>query len=96
MNVKVQYLGQVRVIANRKEEELEISPNAIVQELLQKLSGMYGKAFDMEVFEEDGENLRDDLTVAVNGTAIRQLDYLNTRLKQNDTITLFPIFPGGG
>jgi MoaD family protein len=96
MNVKVQYLGQVRVIANKKEEEQEISSNAMVQELLRKLSGLYGKAFDLEVFEDDGENLRDDLTVAVNGTAIRQLDYLDTRLKQNDIVTLFPIFPGGG
>jgi len=96
MNVRVQYLGQIRVIANTKEEELEIPSSAMVEELLSKLSGMYGKNFDGEVFMEDGKNLRDDLTVAINGTAIRQLDYLNTRLKQNDVVTLFPIFPGGG
>lgn len=96
MNIKVQYLGQIRVIANTREEELEIPTNAMVQELLFKLSGMYGKNFDGEVFTEDGVNVRDDLTVAINGTAIRQLDYLKTRLKQNDVVTLFPIFPGGG
>ncbi len=96
MDVKVQYLGQIRVIANRNEEELQIPSNAMVKELLQKLSDMYGKDFVSEVFQEDGKNLRDDLTVAVNGMAIRQLDYLNTRLNQNDIVTLFPIFPGGG
>ncbi len=96
MNVKVQYLGEVRVIVNKKEEEVEISPSATIQELMRKLSGAYGKVFDTEVFQEDSENLRDDLVVAVNGTAIRQLDSMSTRLKPNDTITLFPIFPGGG
>ncbi len=96
MNVKVQYMGQIRAIANTREEELEIPSNAMVQQLLSKLSAMYGKSFDGEVFTEDGANIRDDLTVAVNGTAIRQLDYLDTRLKQNDVVTLFPIFPGGG
>ena len=96
MKVRVQYLGQVGVIAQRKEEELEIPSGAIVRELLQRLSSKYGKAFDGEVFQEDGENLRDDMTVVVNGTAVRQLEYLNTRLKQDDTVALLPIFPGGG
>lgn len=96
MDVTVEYLGQVRVIANRRNEVVDVSADATIKELLQKLSVRYGEAFDKEVFQEDGQNPRDDLVVAVNGTAILQLDYLATKLKLNDTVTLFPIFPGGG
>jgi MoaD family protein len=95
MDITVEYLGQVRVIAGRKSEVVDVSADATVKVLLQKLSTRYGEAFDKEVFQ-DGQNPRDDLVVAVNGTAILQLDYLATRLKLKDTVTLFPIFPGGG
>jgi MoaD family protein len=95
MDVTVEYLGQVRVITSRKNEVVEVPADATIKDLLRKLSVSYGEAFDKEVFEE-GQNPRDDLVVAVNGTAILQLDYLATKLKLNDTITLFPIFPGGG
>ena len=95
MDVTVEYLGQVRVITGRKNEVVEVSSEATIKDLLRRLSVCYGDAFDKEVFQ-DGQNPRDDLVVAINGTAILQLDYLATKLKLNDTITLFPIFPGGG
>ncbi len=96
MKVKVQYFGSVRVIANRNEEEVEISSNATVHELLQKLSSIHGEAFESEVFQEEGENLRDDLIIAINETIIKQTDFMTTKMKPDDTITLLPIFPGGG
>ena len=96
MKVKVQYLGQVKVIINRSEEEVGLLSEATVQDLMQQLSTAYGKAFDTEVFAEPGKTTRDDLVIAVNGRAIKQLDSMNTRLKQGDVVTLFPIFPGGG
>lgn len=96
MRVKVQYLGPVRVIANKREEEVEVSLKATMYELLRKLSGLYGKAFEREVFEDDGENIRDDLIVTINGTAVKQLEDMRTRLKLGDVVALLPIFAGGG
>jgi MoaD family protein len=96
MKVKVQYMGQVRVIVNRKDEEIEVSSQATIRELMHILSNLYGKEFDSEVFQEDGETPRDDLIVAVNGIGIAQLNLTKTSLKQGDTVTLFPVFPGGG
>lgn len=96
MRIKVQYLGPVRVIVNKREEEVEISPKATMCELLRGLSNTYGKAFEREVFEDGGDNVRDDLVVTVNGTAIRQLDGIGTRLKLGDIVALLPIFAGGG
>ncbi len=96
MKVKVEYLGEVKVIVSKKEEEWGISPETTVKELMRELSNTYGDRFDKEVFQDDGETPRDDLIIAINGTAIRRLDFMQTKLKQGDIVTLFPIFPGGG
>ena len=96
MRIKVQYLGPVRVVVNKREEEIELSLKATIYELLRKLSDVYGKKFEREVFEDNGENVRGDLIVTVNGKVIKQLDGMRTRLKLGDVVSLLPIFAGGG
>jgi molybdopterin converting factor small subunit len=83
-------------MVNKREEELEVSSKASIHELLRKLSSLYGKVFEDEVLQDDGENLGDGMTITVNGIAIRQLDGMSTRLKMGDTIALLPLFLGGG
>jgi len=96
LKIKVQYLGPVRVMLNKREEEVEISLKTTVYELLRKLSNAYGKAFEEEVFEDDRKNIRDGLVVTVNGKAIGQIDGVQTELKAGDVITMLPLFAGGG
>ena len=96
MRVKVQYLGPVRVMLNKREEKVEVSLKTTIYELLRRLSNAYGKAFEREVFEDDGKNLRDGLIITVNGTAIGQLDGMRTRMKLGDVVALLPLFAGGG
>lgn len=96
MKTKVQYFGAIRVMTGRNEEEVEISSNAMIYDLLQRLSSIYGEAFKSEIFQEDGQNLRDDWIIAINGTLSEQTNIMGTRMKSGDIITLFPVFPGGG
>jgi MoaD family protein len=96
MTIRVKYLGPVAHMVNKREEELEVSSKASIHELLRKLSSLYGKVFEDEVLQDDGENLGDGMTITVNGIAIRQLDGLSTKLKMGDTIALLPLFLGGG
>ena len=96
MKIKVQYLGPVRVVVNKREEEIELSLKATIYELLRKLSDVYGKTFEREVFEDNGENVRDDLIVTVNGKVIKQLDGVRTKVNLGDVVSLLPIFAGGG
>jgi len=96
MKIKVQYLGPITLIVRKREEELEIASRASVRELLSMLSSQYGKAFESEVLQDDGENIRTGMAVTVNGKVIGQLDGMRTRLKMGDTIALLPLFLGGG
>lgn len=96
LKARVKYFGSVRSITKRVDEEVEISSDSTVYELLQKLSAIYGQAFDCEVFQKDDNNLRDDLVVDVNGTFTGNDRTMETKLNNGDIISLFPIFPGGG
>ena len=96
MKVKVQYLGPIRAMLNKREEEIEVTLKTTIYELLRKLSSVYGKAFEVEVFEDDRKNIRDGLIVTVNGKAIGQLNGVGTGLKVGDVVTLLPLFAGGG
>jgi MoaD family protein len=96
MLIKIKYLGPVTLIVNKREEELEISSRASIHELLRKLSSQYGKQFESEVLQDDGQNIRNGMAVTVNGTVIGQLEGMRTRLKLGDTIALLPLFLGGG
>jgi len=96
MNVQVQYLGPVRILVNKQEEEVELSSGTTIYELLQKLAVIYGQAFDREIFEDDRQSIREGLIITINGIAIGQLNDLQTPLKSEDVVTLLPCFSGGG
>jgi len=96
MKIRIQYLGPVRVVVKKREEELEIALKSTIDELLRRLSKIYGKKFENEVFDDNTEKIREDLIVTINGKAIKQLDGASTRLRVGDVVSLLPIFAGGG
>ena len=96
LKVQVQYYGSIRAVSEKRDEEVVLSPNTTVYGLLQNLAGSYGEHFRDEIFKAGGEDLRDDLTVTVNGTIIDHPSVNGVILKPGDEIALFPVFPGGG
>lgn len=96
MKIKVRYLGPIRVILKKRDEEVEITLKTTVLRLLRKLTNAYGKALHQEVFQDDGDQLRETLVVTINGKAIGQLNGTSTNLKSGDVVTLLPLFAGGG
>ncbi len=96
MKIHVQYFGQVGAFLNKREEEVEVSSPATVLQLLQHLAHAYGDAFEEEVLEDDGKNVREGLLVTVNGRAIGRLEGVHTELNAHDVLALLPLFAGGG
>jgi MoaD family protein len=96
MKVTVHYLGPIRVILKKRDEEIEIDLKTTVLKLLRKLANAYGKVFQQEVFDDGGDQLRESLIVTINGKAIGQLNGMNTGLQSGDVVTLLPLFAGGG
>ena len=95
LKVKVQYLGYIRNMLRKKEEAFELSEDAFLYELLNKLAGIYGEAFRREVFEPGLKDVKTGFVVTVNGALIGQLHGVNTRLNNGDSVILMTLMSGG-
>ena len=96
MFVKVKYFGHLGVALEKKEEDVEVSSEATISELLGRLADTYGESFKEEVYEPRHKKVKEGFIATVNGIALGQLDGIRTKLKDGDYVTLFPLLAGGG
>ncbi|TAJ90154.1 MoaD family protein [bacterium] len=85
--VHVSYLGLVRNVIGRREEEIEVSPGTTVGELLARLADKHGDPFRLSVFKGNGE-LRSMALVCVNDCDIAQLQGFETRLERGEKVSV--------
>jgi len=95
MKVKVLYLGFIKNLIKRSEEEFELEEGASLSELLNQIAGIYGKAFKKEVYEPGLRDVKMGFVVTVNGVLMGQLQGLDTRLDNGDNIILMSLMSGG-
>jgi molybdopterin synthase sulfur carrier subunit len=95
MKVKVHYLGLVKTYTNQSQDEIVLKEGTFLSELLNKLAADFGKQFVQDIYEPGSKDIKPMFTIMVNGVIIGQLDGLNTKLKDGDTIILMPLMTGG-
>jgi len=95
MKVKVQYLGFIKNLIKRSEDEFELEEDASLSELLNQIAGIYGKAFKKEVYEPGLRDVKMGFVVTVNGVLMGQLRGVDTRLNNGDNIILMSLMSGG-
>jgi molybdopterin synthase sulfur carrier subunit len=89
----IRYFAMLRDAAHRHEEVREVPP-ASIRELLDDLCASYGPQFREWVVDENG-NLGGLSIVLVNGIDYRHLNGLDTILKEDDIVAIFPPVAGG-
>jgi len=95
MKVKVQYLGFIKNLIKRSEDEFELEKDASLVELLNQIAGIYGKAFKKEVYEPGLKDVKMGFVVTVNGILMGQLQGVDTPLNNGDNIILMSLMSGG-
>jgi len=95
MKVKVQYLGFIKNLIKRSEDEFELEEGASLSELLNQIAGIYGKAFKKEVYEPGLKDVKMGFVVTVNGVLMGQLKGVGTQLNNGDNIILMSLMSGG-
>jgi molybdopterin synthase sulfur carrier subunit len=93
MKVKVKFFALLREAAGTKELEEELEENATVRSLLERLGGKLPKRFRELVFE--GQDVSKNVIILVNRRGIRELEGLETKLKDGDEVALLPPVSGG-
>ena len=94
--VKIQYMGQIRAIVGRRDETIDNSQETTVLAILHQLAKRHGLEFEAEVLDDAKQGLREGILITVNGIATGQLDGVTTKVHTHDTLTLLPLFTGGG
>jgi len=95
MKVTVEYLGFIRNMLSKKNEELELREGTSLKELLSQLSERYGADFKKQVYEPGQKDVKYGFVVTVNGVLMDQLNGVETQLKNGDHVILMSLMSGG-
>jgi len=88
----IQYFADIRLLANCSEQQLSTA-RPTLHSLLTELAGQHGAAFQKRVFDEG--KLSKTVVIMVNGQNVRHLAGLETALKPDDAVLIFPMVAGG-
>lgn len=87
----IKFFANLRDYTRTKKTEVNKCEN--VEGLLKVLCQIYGKTFEKKVLVEG--RLSSEIIVLVNGRHITHCDGINTKLSQEDEISIFPVVAGG-
>ena len=90
--MKVELYATLRMAA--KESGFEMDPPGDVRALLDELAGRYGNVILEGLKNAEGE-LSAGVIILVNGVNVHSLEGLDTRLKPEDIVAIFPPIGGG-
>jgi molybdopterin synthase sulfur carrier subunit len=91
--MRVKFFAYIRDYTGCKEAEVPYS--ATVRDLARVLSDLYGKKLRDELFDTDGESLSPTIIIMVNGRHVAHLGGIDTALKADDVVQIFPLVAGG-
>jgi len=92
MAITIKLFANFREAASRDIVEIDATN---VDALLDKLVEICGTGLAKQLYDKNGK-LRDIVHILVNGRGINLLDRLKTKLKDGDTVAIFPPVSGGG
>lgn len=92
MKIRVEYTAHLKRAAGTDGEEVELSEEATLTELIESLSALHGDQFSRHMFDREG-NLHPAAVVVVNGEQV----YLESprRLSDGDTVLFLAAIAGG-
>lgn len=90
--MKVKFFAFFRNYTKCKETDVPLYND--LRELLDVLCKKYGKEFEEKVYTKNRE-ISDEVIILINGRHIAHLDGINTKLKEDDEVCIFPVAAGG-
>lgn len=80
---------------NKREEHFELDDEAHLSDLMNKLAGIHGAAFQKEVYEPGLNNVKIGFSITINGVFVGQLGGLDAKLAEGDNVILMSLMSGG-
>jgi molybdopterin synthase sulfur carrier subunit len=90
--IEIKFLTRFLEITGERKTQIDDVNNIL--DLVDVLIQKYGKEFKDLLMDTNG-NLRDYLKIMINGEDIRDIDGLDTTLKDGDQVVMFQTIAGG-
>jgi len=94
MALKVKFYSLFRINLKSPGTEYELASEITIAELVKKLDHEYDGYFTHKLLEDD-RSISPGSIIMVNGKNIIHLEKLDTKVNNQDTVTLFPPSAGG-
>ena len=91
--IKVKFFATIRLVTGVSEIDIKVTSPVTVSQLIEIASKILKKDLKSELLENDRE-IKHGTIILLNGKNILHIDKLNTLIKDNDTVSIFP--PAGG
>jgi molybdopterin converting factor small subunit len=94
MKLRIQYSGPLRAAVGRAEEELDVTEDAMLADVLRELASRRGEGAAAHLATASGQ-APSGLLVVVNGSAIASSQIHQIPMRCGDVIALLPPIAGG-
>jgi molybdopterin synthase sulfur carrier subunit len=94
MALKVKFYSLFRINLKSPGTEYELSSEITIAELIKKLDEAYDGYFTHKLLEDD-RSISPGSIIMVNGKNVIHLEKLETKINNQDVVTLFPPSAGG-
>ncbi len=95
MKITVKHFAELREIAGKREELLEVEDGTTVEDLLHILAKTYGHRFTNYVFDKETDAPSDHLQFLIDGRSATSLQGLKTKLTDGCQFAIIPPVSGG-
>ncbi len=96
MKVKIRYFTTLRELAQRAEENLDLSEGTTLAELIEKIALKYGKEARAHLYsDEDEGKIAPSIRFLINGRDSKTLNGFKTKQGDGDVVAIIPPIGGG-
>jgi molybdopterin converting factor small subunit len=94
MNIRIQWLAQLRTLSGQTEETVDVDSTCSLAELICRVADSHGDPL-REYLITEGGHIRPSLLLIVNDQTISSSTAASMALNDNDTVCLLPPISGG-
>lgn len=95
IEVNVRLVGVLRGVSGKSSFTVKLREGDTIAALVQELSAEFGEGFKRVLVDSELNDPRPNVLILVNSKEIELLQKLETKLEDDDTVTIIPVSHGG-
>lgn len=95
IKVNVRLVGVLRGVSGKSSFTVKLREGDTIATLVRRLSAEFGEEFKRVLVDSEQNDPRPNVLILVNSKEIGLLQKLETKLKDDDTVTMIPVSHGG-